>query len=120
MANAIWPPGIEQDVETPGLGGQDPDTIVEQAMEAGTPLRDRSMRGGEIEIVSCTVWIKVTDKDTFDTFYRTTLKWGVLPFDWKHPVTQAPATFEFMPGGRRFGMVSGNLMSYALKLRQVA
>ena len=120
MANPTWPSAIEQNVEVPGYRAQDPDTILETSMEAGKPMRDRNMRGGEKEIITCTVWIKATDKDAFDTFYRDTLKSGVLAFDWKHPITQAATTFEFLPGGRSHGLKSGTLISYILKLREVA
>jgi len=41
------------------------------------------------------IWIDSAQYTTFYNFYKTTLRQGALPFNWKHPITGDTAELRF-------------------------
>lgn len=89
-----WPGTLPQ---TPQFGGFDetPQRNVAAFLPDVGPSkqRRRSTATGSI----CAAQFEVSDaqRATLDTFYRTTLSDGTLPFTWNHPITGISSTWTF-------------------------
>ncbi|NQV83924.1 MAG: hypothetical protein HQ494_08905 [Rhodospirillales bacterium] len=117
MVLAVYPADLPQYVEVQGFSGGLPDGFVETDFEQGPPRRDREGGGGEGEPITCVTWITRTQKGILVPFWRDTLQRGLLPFTWVHPFDRTAATLEFMKGGLKYTLRSGNLLRYTMLLR---
>lgn len=77
-----------------GLTDSGDDTLVRTAMDAGPPTVRRRYTSYS-RSVKVPIVLTGTQRQTFDTFYWTTLKHGSLSFDWEDPVTDSTVTFRF-------------------------
>ncbi len=72
-----------------------PDNTIRGKMDVGPPkLRQRSTSAPTIFRGS--LLLNSTQAGYFETFYRSTLKHGSLPFTWVHPRTRNSADMNFV------------------------
>lgn len=90
---ATWPASLPQK-QFLGLTERDQDAVLRTAMDAGPPTRRNRFTSITRE-VNVPIVVTGTQKQTFDTFFRTTLANGALEFDWEDPVTDATVSFAF-------------------------
>lgn len=83
-------------------------TTVSTDMDVG-PAKIRSRFTKSVDTYTCEIFIDFDDIDTFETFYKTTLGNGSLPFTFDDPFTQSQESFRFIGqpvidplGGREF------------------
>lgn len=91
---AVWPASLPQKQFT-GLTDQRQDARVRTEMDAGLPKMRRRFTAA-LRTVTTRLVLTGTQRQTFDTFYITTLSEGVDPFDWEDPVTDATVSFRFI------------------------
>lgn len=94
---AAWPAGISQNAQS-GSFKQTPDRNVSSFKpDRGTPLEHRATSVSSDQVQFATEMV-YGDYQTLLSFYRDTLKDGVLPFTRKHPydIGGADLTFKFM------------------------
>jgi len=84
MANPVWPVGIPQEILQTSYAESPPDNVVKSQMAVGPPKMRRRSTSGERPF-SGVINMTETQLETFDDFFRTTLKDGSLRFDRKHP-----------------------------------
>lgn len=94
MPNSVWPASLPQYVLAAGYQEDVPDTAVRTAMETG-PAKMRRRFTAAPRAIKCSVRLSLSQKDTLDAFFESTLAGGTLPFDWEHPVSRAPVTMRF-------------------------
>ncbi len=111
---AVWPASLPQKMLAPGFDEQPPDERIRTPMEVG-PAKLRRRTSAGVRPIKGSIRCSLTQRATFDEFYRSTLSGGVLPFDWVHPVTQTAATFRFVEVPR-YAMRTANLVEIALSL----
>lgn len=95
MANPVWPATLPQD---PFIGLTDElsaDALVRTQMSAG-PAKVRRRHGAAVRNVTVPLILTGAQRQTYDTFYKTTLKNGSLQWDWKDPVDGAVISFRFV------------------------
>lgn len=90
---AVWPPSLPQD-QFLGLTEQDQDAVARTQMDAGPPTR-RTRFTAITRAVQVPLIVTGTQRQAFDTFYRTTLEHGAQAFDWEDPTTDATVSFAF-------------------------
>lgn len=89
----VWPASLPQK-QFLGMTDQDVDSRVFSPNDAGPPSRRNRFRA-RLTNVSVPIALNGTQRQTFDTFYRTTLANGTGAFDWEDPVTDATVSFAF-------------------------
>ncbi len=80
---AVWPAGLPQKQFSP-VTEKRQDAAIRSSMDTGTPKKRRRFTAAVREI-TIPIVLSMAEKIIFDTFYITTLKEGVLPFDWTDP-----------------------------------
>lgn len=80
MVNAVWPATLPQLVQVSGYEETHQDNVLRTKMSVGQ--KSRVVDTHEIRMFTVTLLIDVSQKSTLRTFYRDTLAYGVLPFDW--------------------------------------
>lgn len=73
---------------------EDDDAVLRTSMDAGPPSR-RNKYTGLTAKVTTPIVINGTQKQAFDTFYRTTLKNGALSFTWTSPTDDTTVSYAF-------------------------
>lgn len=92
---ADWPAGIPWEFLTDGASGAFGDNTLRSSMDVGPPkLRRRSTAAPDRFVGD--ILVTLTQYGTLETFYKTTLGYGALPFDGTHPITGAAAEMQFM------------------------
>ncbi|WP_285906776.1 hypothetical protein [Pseudodesulfovibrio pelocollis] len=84
MASIVWPMGLPQHVQITGYGETEPDVLLRTAMEAGPKKRRPRDVAGE-EPLQIPLLLTRAQKTLLREFYRETLVFGSLAFDWVHP-----------------------------------
>ena len=77
---ATWPAGLPQSPLLRGYQRTMPDLIVQTEMDAGTP-KARQRFTAASEPVTWNTLLTDVQKDTLETFYKTTVAGGALSFD---------------------------------------
>ena len=90
---AVWPASLPQQLV--GTGDQDQDAVLRTPMDAGPPTQ-RNRFSAIVRNLTVPMILTGTQRQTFDTFFRTELKNGSLRFDWEDPVTDATVTMRFL------------------------
>lgn len=93
MPNAVWPPSLPADFFV-GVTHQRRIGFAQFTVDAGPAMR-RRISGNASRDVRVPMMLNSTQMADFDDFYVATLLDGALPFDWKHPITGAVATYRF-------------------------
>lgn len=110
-----WPVGLQQKLETAGFQKTMGNTRIASDNDVG-PRKVRSRFTDAVDNYTCQITLDFDDVATFETFYKTTLGNGSLPFLFTDSFTGLSTTFRFVPdqdpvirplGGRKFtlGMV---------------
>jgi len=94
MADA-WPGTLPQTVLNAGYSETVPDTLLRSAMDTG-PAKVRSRFTVGIPEFKYPEIMTTAQVATLDTFYKTTLGNGALPFTWVNARTGAAADFRFL------------------------
>lgn len=102
-----WPASLPQD-QFLGLTDQDVDAVIRTEMDAGPPSRRRRYTA-VIRNVSVQLIVTGAQRQTFDTFFRTTIAGGATAFDWEDPVTDATVSFAFRSPPRWRLRAGGNI-----------
>ena len=107
MANT-WPVGLQQKLDSEAFEKRFGNTLIRSDMDVG-PAKVRSRYTDAVDEYNCSILLDYDEHTTLNTFYKTTLNNGALPFDFNDPFTGAPASFRFKEppsiralGGRTF------------------
>ena len=92
-----WPVSLQQKLNADSFEKIYGENRVSTDMDVG-PAKTRARFTRPVDIFNCEVWLDITEVTTFETFYRTTLGNGTLPFTFTDPLTNATGTFRFAPG----------------------
>lgn len=92
-----WPLTLQQKLNVSGFQKRFGNTRVSTEMDIG-PAKVRSRYTLGIDIYDCEIWLDFDEYQDFDTFYKTTLGNGTLPFLFTDPFTETEETFRFVPG----------------------
>lgn len=94
MPYATWPLSLPQLVLRDGYTEKPGDNTIETPVDAG-PAKARRRFTASVRRFSASVKFSAAQMVTFEEFWGVTLADGSLPFEWKHPRTQADATLVF-------------------------
>jgi len=104
---ATWPSGLQQKLNVNDFALSGEDTTIRTNMQYG-PAKVRSRYTDAIDNVSCSINIDITEYNTLESFYKTTLGNGVLPFDFLHPITQTVTAVRFV-GPPKYAPLGGRV-----------
>jgi hypothetical protein len=95
MSNPAWPayPFPQDPLINPFAERTTPNVVVSEMEDGPDHIRQRSTyvkRFFEVTMI-----LDADQKAAFQSFYESDCAGGAQPFDWKHPVTDAPTTFRF-------------------------
>jgi hypothetical protein len=91
---AVWPGGLPQVAMQGQYNEEPPTTAIRSQMDTG-PAKIRQRYTAGPRPVQITLPLSAAEVEILDVFHVTTLKGGSLPFDWKHPRTQANVSMRF-------------------------
>lgn len=89
-----WPISLQQKLNADSFQMKYGKTALRTDMEVG-PAKVRSRFTDAVDLYTCSVLLDMTEKTTFDTFFKTTLNNGINSFLFNDPFTGSPATFRF-------------------------
>lgn len=107
-----WPISLQQKLEVAGFQKTLGNTRVSSDTSVG-PAKVRSRFTEAIDIYQSQVTLDFSDVPVFETFYKTTISNGSLPFLFVDPLTETEQVFRFSPGqdpvirplgGRKFSL----------------
>lgn len=112
---ATWPATLPQRPLREGFQEQTVDILLRSPMDAGPPKTRPRYRSAPRDFALPMV-LTTAQRATLETFYETTLNFGVDPFDWVHPVEETSAELMFIarPG---YTSVAGGFWRTLLQLR---
>lgn len=93
MASETWPASLPQDSFI-SLSVRKQDGRLRTQMDAGPPKMRRRFTAVR-KIVSHSMILDGTDKQTLDSFYDNNLQGGSLRFNWTDPTTDASVEMRF-------------------------
>lgn len=93
MPNPVWPVTLPNFVQESGYSEKLPSLAIETSMDTG-PGKTRKRFTTNVRPFGFAVKMSAAQLAIFDNFYVVTLAGGTLKFDWVHPRTRAPATFQ--------------------------
>ena len=96
-ANIDWPYSLPQSVLIDDFESELPEGSIRVDMDSG-PAFQRQRYTAAPEQFSTSFIMSREQLNTFLTFYKTSTAHGSLPFNWKHPITGAPAKVQFVVG----------------------
>lgn len=88
-----WPATLPQ--QFIGLTDQIQDPVLRTPMDAGPPTRRKRYTSVTRKVV-VPIILTGAQRQTFDTFFNTTLEYGSLAFDWEDPVTDSTVSMAFL------------------------
>jgi len=118
MANPVWPAELPQHFLVQGLRQTLGDPVVRSQPEIGPP-RTRPRSTQAFSTWSGTIRTNKDQSAVFLAFWRDTLLFGSLPFDWVEPGTATPRTFLFMAPPARTPDQRGVRFDWQITLREV-
>lgn len=114
MTDVDWPATLPQYFQQSGYNEGNVDNVIETKMTTG-PSKARPKSTEALLPVSGNMLMTTTQKNTFDTFYKTDIAFGALPFNFPDPANNL-STVEARLKSRTFTPVSGNAWSLKLSL----
>ena len=91
----VFPSELEQNFFVEGFEDSFKDPVIRSTVDAG-PEKTRLRYSAVPEYIRGRLWLKnLDDYNTFISFWKNDLKYGVLPFEWKHPVTGETVNMRF-------------------------
>ncbi len=88
-----WPPTLPQRLSSDS-SVQDDESRAISNMDSG-PASVRNRFTAITQTVKGSIILTGAQLETFNTFFRTTIKHGSLSFYWIHPITEETATIRF-------------------------
>jgi hypothetical protein len=101
-----WPSTLPAYVQEGGYQERFQDQKLESSMDTG-PAKLRRRFTKQIRFIGVQMLMTESQVTDFEAFYFTTLKGGVLPFDWVHPRTRSATTFRFRNPSPTYGVTGG-------------
>ncbi len=95
MANPVWPASLPQDVLVEGYEHGWGVGVIRSQTDIG-PAKQRRRFTAVVQQLAVLTEVDRTQLATLQSFWRDTLGFGALPFDWVYPPTQAAVTFRFV------------------------
>lgn len=102
---ATWPGALPQD-QFIGLNDTRQPAVVRSQPDTG-PAKMRRRFTAAPRFLTVPIVLDGSQRQTFDTFFITTIKEGSLTFDWEDPVDDTTVTFRFRTPPR-FELVVGD------------
>lgn len=90
---ASWPGTLPQN-QFRGLSDEREVAVVRSNMDAG-PAKQRRRFSAAVRTLTVPIILNGAQKQTFDTFFITTLAEGALSFAWTDPVTDSALNLRF-------------------------
>ncbi|MFQ5776362.1 MAG: hypothetical protein ACE5GS_17725 [Kiloniellaceae bacterium] len=90
-----WPASLPQDKLLAAVQETAPDLVVRTQMDAG-PAKVRRRFTAGVRPFEMELDLTLSEVQTLDDFFVTTLAGGALAFDWQHPRTGATLSFRFV------------------------
>jgi hypothetical protein len=103
---AVYPTTLPQFVLEQGYAEKFQSQTVESGMDTG-PMKSRRRFSRAIREFSITLELTPQQRETFETFWLTTLRGGALPFEWVHPLTRVATTFRFKNPAPAYSVIGG-------------
>lgn len=91
---ATWPSSLPQEFPEEGFSLTLPDNLLRTTMDVG-PAKVRRRTTSNVTKVQGSMLLSTTDLAAFQTFYITTLSYGVTQFTWVHPITGVACDMRF-------------------------
>lgn len=114
---ASWPITLQGILNEDNFGLDFADTVLRSDNEIGpTKLRRRFTKG--VDTYQGSINLTVAQFNIFETFYKTTLAGGSLPFTYNHPITGVPTDYRFR-GRVKFSSLGGGNFSVQFELEQL-
>lgn len=92
-----WPSQLQQKLEEAGFEKRFGSTVVASEMDVG-PAKVRQRYTRSVDPYTCQITLDMDEVEIFETFYKTTLGGGTLPFLFDDPFTGDETAFRFVPG----------------------
>jgi len=92
---AIWPASLPQHWLLTPEEESDDDAVIHTKMETG-PDMSRQRYDADIRRFRAEIEMNGLQRQTFDTFWSTTIKRGSLPFDWYDPTDGGVLAFKLL------------------------
>lgn len=102
-----WPVSLPQRFDAGSWEEEEPDVLLETPMDAGPPKVRRRFTAAPTPLTG-SMTVDVTQLGTFQTFIRTTLLGGAVPFDWVRPSTGAACVMQFKKKGVQYSHVEAD------------
>lgn len=103
-----WPVGLQQKLDSESFEKKFGSTSTRSDMDTG-PAKVRSRFTDAVDNYGCSILLDFSEYNTLQTFFKTTLNNGTLPFLFVDPFTETEETFRFVEppsiralGGRTF------------------
>ena len=90
----LWPISLQQKLNTSGFEKVYGDTRVSSSVDVG-PSKVRSRYTRSVDGYRCVIWIEHSLVSVFETFYKTSLAHGTLPFTFTDPFTEVATDYRF-------------------------
>lgn len=114
-----WPNTLPEYVLEQGFAEKNQDQAMETRMEVG-PVKIRRRLTGAFKTFNVSMMMTSAQADTFESFWRSTLAGGTLPFDWVHPRSRAAATFRFRNPAPSYASAGGTSVVVSFVIEQVS
>ena len=95
MANAVWPASLPQEFLAPGELETEPDAALRTEMDAPVPKTRRRFTAA-VAPIRGDLRVTPAQRDTLRQFYRQTLGFGALPFDWARTTVGVTEVYLFV------------------------
>jgi hypothetical protein len=89
-----WPAYLPQVVPTGGYEERPPVTVLRSDMDAG-PAKVRQRFTSGVRPIALQLILTDAQADALDYFYRVEVAGGSIPFRWRNPRTNNPASVRF-------------------------
>ena len=89
-----WPASLPQRLLADGFDEQAPDVLLRSQVDSG-PEKVRPRFTAGVEPHRGQIQVTRPQLAAFRNFFKVDLVFGALPFDWVHPITEAPAVVRF-------------------------
>jgi hypothetical protein len=115
VSYATWPLTLPQYVLASGYSEKRADNVLETTMEYG-PAKRRARSTVAPRIIACTIHMTSAQVTTFNTFFDTTLVYGVLSFYFPLPPNQIATLVHFKANNVPSYVASGVEADYSMTL----
>jgi len=113
---ATWPTTLPSVVLADGYSERPVDITIRSSVDVGPAKLRPRYSNMPVDFV-CPMMFTSAQLDTLDAFYESTLGFGSLRFDWRHPRKLTAATFEFL-SRPDYQPLSGTYYLLTLNLRK--